>query len=110
MLVLEGLVSLHITVQLQLLQHYWLGHRLKIPVILNGLPCKQMEIILSFLRLDPNTASWTLLLTMMATPFLLRDSCPHILDIWDSMLFSSSVMSDSLVTPWKVACQAALSM
>ena len=28
MLVLEGLVGLHSTVQLQLLQRYWLGHRL----------------------------------------------------------------------------------
>ena len=28
MLVLKGLVVLHRTVQLQLLQHYWLGHRL----------------------------------------------------------------------------------
>ena len=28
MLVLEDLVGLHRTVQLQLLQHYWLGHRL----------------------------------------------------------------------------------
>ena len=28
MLVLEGLVGLHRTIQLQLLQHYWLGHRL----------------------------------------------------------------------------------
>ena len=28
MLVLEGLVGLQRTVQLQLLQHYWLGHRL----------------------------------------------------------------------------------
>ena len=28
MLVLEGLIGLHRTVQLQLLQHYWLGHRL----------------------------------------------------------------------------------
>ena len=28
MLVLEGLVGLHRTVQLQLLQHYWSGHRL----------------------------------------------------------------------------------
>ena len=28
MLVLEGLVDLHRTVQVQLLQHYWLGHRL----------------------------------------------------------------------------------
>ena len=27
-LVLEGLVGLHRTLQLQLLQHYWLGHRL----------------------------------------------------------------------------------
>ena len=28
MLVLKGLVGLHKAVQLQLLQHYWLGHRL----------------------------------------------------------------------------------
>ena len=28
LLVLEGLIGLHRTVQLQLLQHYWLGHRL----------------------------------------------------------------------------------
>ena len=28
MLVLEGLIGLHRTIQLQLLQHYWLGHRL----------------------------------------------------------------------------------
>ena len=44
-----------------------------INVILNGLPWKQTEIILSFLRLHPSTAFWTFLLTMMATPFLLRD-------------------------------------
>ena len=30
-LVLEGLVSLHSIVQIQLLQHYWLGHRLVLP-------------------------------------------------------------------------------
>ena len=30
-LVLEGLVGLHRTVQLQLLQHYWLWHRLRLP-------------------------------------------------------------------------------
>ena len=29
--VLEGLVSLYRTIQLQLLQHYWLGHRLGLP-------------------------------------------------------------------------------
>ena len=27
-------------------------------------------------EIAPSTAFWTLLLTMMATPFLLRDSCP----------------------------------
>ena len=31
MLVLKGLVGLHKTVQLQLLQHYWLGYRLNKP-------------------------------------------------------------------------------
>ena len=30
-LVLEGLADLLRTVQLQLLQHYWLGHRLRLP-------------------------------------------------------------------------------
>ena len=33
MLVLKGLVGLHRTIQLQLLQHYWLGHRLGLPDI-----------------------------------------------------------------------------
>ena len=32
----------------------------------------ETEIIVSFLRLHPSTAFWTLLLTMNATPFLLR--------------------------------------
>ena len=32
---------------------------------------------LSFLRLHPSAAFWTLLLTIMASPFLLRDSCPQ---------------------------------
>ena len=31
MLVLKGLVGLHRTIQLQLLQHYWLGHSLGLP-------------------------------------------------------------------------------
>ena len=37
-------------------------------MILNGLPWKRTEIILSFVRLHLSTAFWTLLLTMMATP------------------------------------------
>ena len=40
-------------------------------MILNGLPWKQTKTILSFLRLDPSTPFQTLLLTMMATPFIL---------------------------------------
>ena len=38
---------------------------------------KWQSVALLFLRLRPNTAFCTLLLTMMATPFLLRDSCPQ---------------------------------
>ena len=37
----------------------------------------ETEIILSLLRLHPSTAFQPLLLTMMATLFLLRDSCPQ---------------------------------
>ena len=74
-LVLEGLVGLHRTIQLHLLQRYWLGHRLGLLWYL--MVCLENEIILSFLRLHPSTAFQTLLLTMMATPFLLRDSCPQ---------------------------------
>ena len=75
-LVLKGLVGFHRTVQLQLLQDYWSGNRL-------GLPWYWMVCLgdeqrsLSFLRLHPSTAFRTLLLTMMATSFLLRDSCPQ---------------------------------
>ena len=43
-------------------------------MIVNGLPWKQTEIILSFLRLHPVTAFQTVLLTMMAIPFLLSVS------------------------------------
>ena len=46
-------------------------------VLCYGLPWKKAEIILSLLRLHPSTAFQTLLLTMRATPFLLRDSCPQ---------------------------------
>ena len=81
MLVLEGLVGLHRTIQLQLLQHYWLGAYTWITVILNGLPWTQTEIILSFLRLHPSTAFQTLLLTMMATPISSKGFLPTVEDI-----------------------------
>ena len=73
-LVLKGLVGLHRTLQLQLPQPYWSAHRLRLPwywMVCLG----NKQIFLSFLRLHPSTAFWTFLLTMMATPFLLRDSC-----------------------------------
>jgi len=58
-LVLEGLVGLHRTIQLQFLWHQWLGHSLG-SVMLNTLLWKWTEIVLSFLRLHPSTAFWTL--------------------------------------------------
>ena len=67
-LVLEGLVGLHRTIHLQLLQHYWLGHRLGL--LSYWMVCLgNKQIILLFFRLHPSTAFCTLLLTMMATPF-----------------------------------------
>ena len=76
MLILEGLVGLHRTVQLQLLHHYLSGIDLDYYDI-EWFAWKRREIILSFLRLHPSTAFQTLLLTMMATPFLLKESCPQ---------------------------------
>ena len=74
-LVLEGLVGLHTIIQFQLLQHYWPGQRLGL--LWYWMVCLEItEIILSFLRLYPSTACGTLLLTMMATPFL-RTSFPQ---------------------------------
>ena len=51
------------------------GAQTWITVMLNDLPWTRTEIILPFLRLHPSTAFQLLLLTMRATPFLLRDSC-----------------------------------
>ena len=77
MLVLEGLVGLHKTVQLQLLS-----------IIGSGIDLDNCDI--EWFALETNrdhsvifeycissTAFQTLLLTVMATPFLLRDSCPQ---------------------------------
>ena len=55
-LVLKILVSLHRTVQLQLLQHYWLGHRL-------GLLVEVMEFQLSYFK------SWKMMLWKCRTQY-----------------------------------------
>ena len=52
------------------------GTQTWITVLLNGLPGKRTNIILLFLRLHQGL-HFRLLLTVRATPFLLRDSCPH---------------------------------
>ena len=62
MLVLEGLVYLHRTVQLQLLQRYWLWRYWDVDLDYCDIEwfALETEIILSFLRLHPSTAFWTL--------------------------------------------------
>ena len=72
-LVLEGLIGLHRAVQLQLLQHCWSGIDLDYSYI--EWFALETEIIVLFLH--PSTAFQTLLLTMMAAPFLLTDSHPQ---------------------------------
>ena len=76
MLVLKGLVGLHRTIQLQLLQHYWLGHGLDYHDI-EWFALETNKDHSVIFEMHPSTAFQTLLLTMMATPFLLRDSCPQ---------------------------------
>ena len=87
-LALAGLLYLHRSIQIQLLQHYWLGHRLGLLwhwIICFGnkqrsfccfWDCTQvlhwvytLEYTLSILK------EYTLFLTISTAPFLLRDSC-----------------------------------
>ena len=76
MLVLKGLVGLHRTVQLQLLQHWGWGIDLYYCDIewfaleMNRDHSVIFEIASKYCILDSSV-------TMMATPFLLRDSCPQ---------------------------------
>ena len=74
-LVLKGLVGLHRTVQLQLFSITGWGINLDY----RDIEWFALETNRDHsLRLHPSTAFWTLLLTMMATPFLLRDFCLQI--------------------------------
>ena len=75
MLVLKGLVGLHGTVQLQLLQLTGQGIDLDYHDI-EWFALETNRDHSVFVRLHPSTEFWTLLLTVMATPFFLRDSCP----------------------------------
>ena len=75
-IIIKGLVGLHRTVQLQLLQHYWLEHRLGL--LWYWMVClgNEQRSFCHFWDCIPSTAFRTSLLTVRATPFLLRDSCP----------------------------------
>ena len=75
-LVLKVLVCLHRTIQLQLLQHYWLGHRLGLPWYWMVCLGNQQRSLCHFWDCI-QVLHFGLLLTMAATPFLLRDSCPQ---------------------------------
>ena len=71
MLVLKGLVGVHRTIQLPLLQCYGWGI---------GLAYCDIKWFALEMNRDNSVifeiAFWTLLLTMTASPFLIRDSCP----------------------------------
>ena len=73
MLVLEGLVGHHRSVQ----PHFFsiTGWGIDLDYCDIEWFALETDISLTFLRLYLSTAFQTLLLTMMATPFLLRDSC-----------------------------------
>ena len=76
MLVLEDLVGLHRTVQLLLLQRHLLGHRLVLHRDIEWLALEMNRDHSVIFEIASKYCIWTLLLTMMATPFLVRDSCP----------------------------------
>ena len=67
---LEGSVGLHRAIQFQLFQHYWSGHGL-------GLPWHWMVCLGNEQRSFCHFWDCIQVLTMMATPFLVRDSCPQ---------------------------------
>ena len=75
-LVLEGLVNLHRTVQLQLLQSYWLGHRLGL--LWYWMVCLGNEERSFCCFWDCiQVLHFGLSLTMIVTSFLLKGSCPQ---------------------------------
>ena len=76
LLVLEGLVGLHRTVQLQLLQHYWLGHRLGL--LWYWMVCLRNEQRSSVIfEIASRYCILDSFVDLLATPFLPRDSCPQ---------------------------------
>ena len=74
MLVLKGLVGLHKTIQLQLLQRYWLG----IDLDHGDIECFALETNRDHSVVFEIASKYCIsdsFVDHMATPFLLRDSC-----------------------------------
>ena len=104
MLVLEGLVGHHRTVSFSYFSITGRGIDLDYCDV-ECLSWERTEIILSCLRLHPSTAFWTLLLTMMATPFLLKGFLPTVVDkmvIWVKFTFQS------ILVCWFLKCRCSL--
>ena len=93
MLVLKGL---HRIIQLQLLQHYWKGHRLGLPWYWMACLGNEQRLFCRFWDCT-QALHFGLLLTMMATLLLLRDSCPQI--EWSSELNSPIPVHFSSLIP-----------
>ena len=76
MSVLKGLVGLHRTIQLQLLQRYWLG----IDLDYCDIEWFALEMNRDHSFIFEIASEYCILnsfVDLMATPFLLRDSCPQ---------------------------------
>ena len=82
---LEGLVGLHRTVQLQLLQHYWLGHRLGLlwywMVCLGNEHSVFFEIASKYCILD-SCRQWAVSLYFWFKPFFML--------LWKSLIWDSN--------------------
>ena len=72
----KGLEGFHRTIQLQLLQHYWLGHMLWLLWYWMVCLVNEQRSFCCFWDCI-QVLHFRLLLTMRAVPFLLRDSCPQ---------------------------------
>ena len=102
-LVLEGTVGLHRPIQLHLLWHYCWGHWLGLLWFWMFCLGEEPQSLGHFLDCTL-VVHFRLLLTMKATPFLLRDSCPQ----WSELNSSIQVHFISLV-PKMLICTLAVS-
>ena len=96
MLVLGGLVGLHRNIHLQLLQHYWMGHRPGL--VWYWVVCLGSEQKSFCCFWDSTQVLYCgLLLTLRATPILLRDSCSQKLNSPIPAHFSSLIPKMSVI-------------